>query len=99
MRITSSSEAVGRHRAELDDHALVRIVLVAVLDGVDDRLAHRDADPVQLIFVEARRLADMIGDDLHEIEHVEGAVEFDADRVRWNHLMGGPTDRARHVLR
>ena len=92
MRMTSSSEAGRRHRAELDDHALVRIVLVAVLDRVDDRLAHRDADPVQFVLVEPRRLADVIGDDLHEIEHVEGAVEFDADRVRRNHLMGGPTE-------
>ncbi len=48
-----------------------------MLDGVDDRLAHGDADPVQLIFVEAGHLADVIGDDLHEIEHVEGAVEFE----------------------
>ena len=90
----ANHELVGRrrrHRAELDDDALVRIVLVAMLDRVDHRLAHRDADPVQLIFVEARRLADVIGDDLHEIEHVEGAEEFDADRVRWNHLVGGPT--------
>ena len=90
-------ELVGgrrRHRAELDEHALVRIVLVAVLDGVDDRLADRDADPVQLILVEAGRLADVIADDLHEVEHVERAAELETDRVRWNHLMGG-SDRPR----
>ena len=36
--------------------------------------------------------------DLHEIEHIECTVEFNADGVRRNHLMGGPTDRAQHVL-
>jgi hypothetical protein len=28
----------------------------------------------------------MIGNHLHEVEHVKRAVEFESDRVRWNHL-------------
>src|SRR5215213_3965407 len=64
-----------------------------MLDGVDDRLTHRNADPMQLVLVEAGRLADMIGHDLHEVEHVERAVELNTDRVRWNHLLVTLTDR------
>ena len=54
--------------------------------GVDDRFTHRDADPVQLVLVHAGLLADVIGDDLHEIQHVERAVEFEADGARRDHL-------------
>ena len=57
------------------------VVLVAVLDGVDHRLAHRDAHPVERVLVEARHLADVVADDLDEVEHVEGAAELEADRV------------------
>ncbi len=72
---------VRRDGAELDDDALAEIALVAVLDGVDDRLADGDADPVELVLVEADHLADVIADDLHEIEHVESTAELEADRV------------------
>ena len=68
-----------RRRFELDEHALGRVVAVAVLDGVDDRLADRDADPVDRVLVEARCPPDVVADDLHEVEHLEGAGELEAD--------------------
>ena len=68
-------------RRELDVHALALVVAVAVLDRVDDRLADGDAHPVQRLVVQARHPADVVADDLDEIEHVEGAVEVEADGV------------------
>ena len=86
--------AGGRHRAEVDDHFLGLVVLVAMLDGVDDRFTHGDADPVQFVFVEAGHLADMIGDDLHEVEHVEGGIKLNTNRARWDHLAGALSARS-----
>src|SRR5215471_1098266 len=65
--------AVGRGEGELDGDELVRIFAVAVLDGVDDRLAAGDADPVRRVFVERRHVAHAIAEDLHEVHHVEQA--------------------------
>ena len=66
---------------ELDEDVLGRVVPVAVLDGVDDRLADRDADPVQRVVVEADVARHVVADDLHEVEHLEGAGELEADDV------------------
>ena len=55
------------------------ILAVAVLDGVDHRLAHRDADPVDGVLVQAGQLPDAIADDLHEVHHVEDAVDLQPD--------------------
>ena len=64
---------------------LARVVLVAVLDGVDHRLADRHADPVNRVVVEPDVAADVVADDLHEVEHFEGAGEFEAERARDGH--------------
>ena len=50
---------------------LLVVVAVAVLDRVDDGLAHGDAHPVQRLLVEPRPAADVIADHLDEVEHVE----------------------------
>ena len=54
---------------------------VAVLDGVDHRLADRDADPVDAVLVEAGDLADVVADDLDEVQHLEVAVDLNPDRA------------------
>ena len=68
-------------RDELDVHQLALVVLVAVLDRVDHALADRDADPVHRVFVEAEPAAQVIADDLHEVEHVERTAELETDDV------------------
>ena len=57
------------------------VVAVAVLDGVDDRFANRHADPVDRVLVEPARAADVIGDDLHEVQHLDRAREFEANHL------------------
>ena len=77
---------IGRRgEGELDGHQLVGMLAVAVLDGVDHRLAHGHADPVHAVFVEAGHLADVIAGDLDEIQHVEIAVDLDPDRAAARH--------------
>ena len=49
------------------------MLAVAVLDGVDDRLADGDADPVDRVFVEGGQLPHAIAEDLDEVHHVEEA--------------------------
>src|ERR1044071_6731239 len=65
---------------ELDEHMFGRVVPVAMLDGVDHRLAHRNADPVERVFVEADASSHVIAHNLYEIDHFEDAVEFEPDR-------------------
>src|SRR5262249_7286635 len=65
----------GRHR-ELDGDDLAVVFTVAVFDGVDDRFAHGDADPVHRVLVEAGQLSDAIADHLDEVHHVEVAVDL-----------------------
>ncbi len=83
-------------RRELDVHTLARVVAVAVLDRVDHRFAHGDADPVQRLVVEARQPADVIADDLHEVEHVERAVEVETDGAAF--IAGQSTAGSRPVI-
>ena len=71
----------GRRQRELDGDQLAVVLAVAVLDGVDDRLAHGDADPVDRVLVQARELPDAIADHLDEIQHVEIAVNLEPDRA------------------
>ena len=77
----------ARDRREVDEHVLGRIVAIAVLDGVDDRLADGDTHPVHALVVEAEAAPDVIADHLHEVEHLEGAGEFesDDDMTVWRH--------------
>jgi len=56
-----------------------------MLDRVDHRLTHGDADPVDAVFVEAGHLADVIAGDLHEIQHLEIAVDLNPDRAAAGH--------------
>ena len=77
---TTSSPARGRRERELDGHELAVVLAVAVLDGVDDRLADRDADPVDGVLVEAGELTEAIAHDLDEVQHLEIAVDLESDR-------------------
>ena len=47
-----------------------------MLDGVDDRLADGDADPVDRVLVEPAELRHVVADHLDEIEHLEVAVDL-----------------------
>ena len=67
-------------------HHLAGVVAVAVLDGVDDRLANRHADPMHRVFVKPEPAAQVVAYELDEIEHVERAAEFQAyDITRRTH--------------
>jgi hypothetical protein len=70
-------------------HVFVLVALVAMLDGVDDRLANRDADPVQRLVVEPGETPEMIARDLHEVEHLVCAVKIEMDAVSVGHQSDG----------
>jgi hypothetical protein len=70
---------VDGREGELDGHELGRMFAVAVLDRVDDRLAHGNADPVDRVFVEGRHLSHAIAEDLDEVQHVEQAGNLQPD--------------------
>ncbi len=70
---------VGGRGFEFDEDVFRGVVPVAVFDRVDDRFANGDADPVERIVVEADAAAHVIADDLHEVHHLEDAVEFETD--------------------
>ena len=76
---------VGGGEGELDGDELVGMFAVAVLDGVDDRLADGDADPVDRILVEGGHLPHAIAEDLHEIHHVEEARDLQPDEAAARH--------------
>jgi hypothetical protein len=77
-------------RGELHVHHLPLVAAVAVLDRVDHRLAHGDADPVHRVLVEPDLLAQMITDHLDEIQHVECAAELEPDdRAVGGHAVTG----------
>ncbi len=66
-------------RGQDDHHALDLVPLVAVLDRVDDRLAHRDAQVVRGVVVEAGHRRRPGEDGLHHLEHVETAGDVELD--------------------
>ena len=66
---------------DLDGHALVAVLAVAVLDGVDHRFANRHADPVGRLVVEAAHLSDVIRQHLDHVQHVEMAGEIETDEI------------------
>ena len=66
-------------RGEDHGHALVLVPPIAVLDGVDDRLAHRDAQVVRGVVVEACHLCRAGKHGLHHLEHVETAGDVELD--------------------
>ena len=65
-----------RREREFDRDQLGVVLAVAVLDGVDDRLADGDANPVDRILFELRQLADAVADDLDEFDHLVLAVDL-----------------------
>src|SRR5688572_26432800 len=69
-----------RRERELDGHHLLVVLAVAVLDGVDHRLADRDPDPVDRVLVEAGHLAETVADDLDEVQHLEVTVDLQHHR-------------------
>jgi hypothetical protein len=71
--------AARRVSEKIDDDALRFVVAVAVPDRVDHRLANRHANRIACVLVEAYAAGDVIADQLHEIELVERAREFQAD--------------------
>ena len=73
--------------------SLARIFAVAVLDGVDDRLADGDADPVDRVLVEAGQLPDSIAEDLDEVHHVEVARDLQPDGAAASQHAGTPRRR------
>ena len=70
----------GRCRRELNRDS-PRRVAVAVNDGVGDAFAHGHAEPVHRFIIEPGRLSNVIGHELHEIEHLDGAGNFQANRA------------------
>ena len=66
-------------RGEDEGHALALVPLVPVLDGVHHRLAHRDAQVVRGVVVEARQLGGPGQDGLHHFDHVETAGDVELD--------------------
>ena len=64
---------------ELDVDVLALVVAVPVLDGVDHRLAHRDAHPMQGIVIETGQAPQVVACHLHEVEHFVGAVKIQTD--------------------
>ncbi len=100
-RIISSGTSDLRRGLELDEHVLRRVVPVAVLDGVDHRLADRDADPVQRVVVEADVARHVVADHLHEVEHLERAGELEPDDVLavCRHVMRHAALNEYHLIR
>src|SRR5207249_8949220 len=74
-----------------DEDVLARIVAIAVLDGVDDRLADGDADPMPRVLVEADAARQVVADHVNEVEHLEGAGKIGraSCRERGEVTMGG----------
>src|SRR5262245_10816578 len=77
----------GRHH-ELHRDDLAVILAVAVLDGIDDRLADGNANPVHRVVVEAGQLTDSIADDLYKIHHLEVAVDLKSNGAAAFHHSG-----------
>ena len=73
-----------------DEHdPLGLIPLVAVLDGVDDRLAHRDAQVMRRVVVEAGHRRRPSEDGLHHFEHLETAGDVELDGAQAGGLHQG----------
>src|SRR5438105_1083816 len=78
---------VDWREGEFDGDELTAIFAVAMLDGVDDGLADRDADPVDRVLVKGGQLGHSIAEDLYEVHHVEQAGNLQpnqaAARCHW----------------
>ncbi len=60
-----------------------------MLDGIDDRLADGNADPVQRLVIKPGETPEMIARNLHEIEHLVCTVEIEMDAVSVGHQSDG----------
>jgi 4-amino-4-deoxy-L-arabinose transferase-like glycosyltransferase len=80
LPLVLDADLQGAHvRGQDDRDTLVLVPLVPVLDGVDDRLAHRDAEVMGGVLVEAGHLRRPGEDGLHHLEHVETAGDLELD--------------------
>jgi len=70
----------GRQR-ERNPDVLAAVDLVAMLDGVDDRFAHGDADPVDGVLVEAGQRREAVAHRLDQVQQLEGTRQLEANRV------------------
>ena len=65
-----------------------------MLDRVDHRFANRDANPMDGILIEPGQLTDAVADDLHEIHHVEFAVDLEShSAAAVQHVVGTRSPR------
>ena len=58
---------------------LLDVELVAVFDGIGDRLAHGHADPVRAVLIHPRVFTEMFRDHLHELDILESTADGDLD--------------------
>ena len=57
------------------------MLAVTVLDGVDNRLADGDADPVHGVLVEPAEVSHAVADHLDEVQRVVIAMNLELDRT------------------
>ena len=77
-------ECVGRvmrRKGELHRHAFGGVLAVAVFDRVDDGFAHRHADPMCRVLVEAGQDRQPVAQKLNEVQHFERAERLEANQV------------------
>ena len=79
-RTTNSVGLGDRRERELDGDELVVVLAVAVLDGVDDRFADRDADPMRGVFIERGECRQPVADQLDEIQQLVITGDLQANR-------------------
>src|SRR5690606_21845993 len=69
---------------ELDHHELAVVFPVPMLDGIDDRLAHGHADPVDGVLVEPGEHREPVAGRLDHVEQFEVAGDFQPDGTAAN---------------
>ena len=76
-----SNHELSRLKSEFDNNALLFVLAIAVLDGVDNRLVHPHAHPVRRILVKVPDPAYVVAQDLRDIQHVEVADKSETNDV------------------
>ena len=71
----------ARPQNELHDHVLGAVLAVAVLDGIDDRLADGHAYPMRQILVEAGNRRESIAEHLDQVEQLKRTGQLEADQM------------------
>ena len=72
---------------ELDVHALAAVVAVAMLHGVNDRLADGYTHRVKRVLVQTGPAPNVIADKLDQVEDVKAAGEIETDGRAANHRL------------